>query len=171
MVKDEPVMIVIRGDLDEFNEDLDEADARKRRSEMGLFDLQQQSDEVQARIDDQRRDIESQMTQTMMLVGTSFGIIRNLLVVFGGSLTAIQQATLATIEAVIRTFTTVQSAFRLAQIGQLGPLGAALAVADVVATVSAIAMLVEAKDEARRQFQEINTRTIAAESALTSAFK
>ena len=118
----------------------------------------------------QAPDIEIQMHSALMLVTTTFGVVRNLLVIFGASLDAIQVAVLQTMETIIRTFITTTEAIRLAKLGTLGPLGAALAVAEVVSTVSATMMLISAQQEAKQQFALINAKVNATENALNYAF-
>ena len=145
-------MVVIRADTDEFKEDLDEVDARKMQSDLGLVETKRKSMELQRIINEQAQDIEIQMQTSLTLVGTTFGVVRNLLTIFGASLDAVQVATLQTMEVIIRTFVTTTEAIRLARLGALGPLGAALAVAEVVSTISSTMMLVAAQQDAKQQF-------------------
>ena len=165
-----PIMIVIRADTTEAEEDLNEIDTRIIKSELAISETTRKSDELRIVIDDQSREIELQMVTALTLVGTTFGVVRNLMTVFGASLDAVQMATLQTMETIIRTFITTTEAIRLARLGALGPLGAALAVAEVVSTVSATMMLVAAQQEARQRFEQINTRVDAAQNALRLTF-
>lgn len=165
-----PMMIVIRADTAEAEEDLNEIDTRIIKSELAIAETTRKSDELRIVIDDQSREIELQMVTALTLVGTTFGVVRDLMTVFGASLDAVQMATLQTMETIIRTFITTTEAIRLARLGALGPLGAALAVAEVVSTVSATMMLVAAQQEARQRFEQINTRVDAAQNALRLTF-
>jgi len=165
-----PTMVVIRGDLTELEDQLIDVDSRNIKSELAVADTHRKSMDLQRIIDEQAQNIEIQMQTSLTLVGTTFGVIQNLLTIFGASLDAVQIATIRTMETIIRTFITTAEAIRLAKIGALGPLGAALAVAEVVSTVSATMMLLAAKEEAKRRFAEINVRVEASQSALRSVF-
>ena len=165
-----PTMIVIRADTTELEDDLDEIDAKQMKSELAVVETTRKSMELQRIVDEQAQNIEIQMQTSLTLVSTTFGVVRNLLTIFGASLDAVQVAMLQTMETIIRTFITTTEAIRLARLGTLGPLGAALAVAEVVSTVSATMMLVAAQQEAKQQFALISTKVDAAQNALRLTF-
>ena len=166
-----PAMIVIRGDLRELDDQLIDVDSRNLKSELAVAETFRKSKDLDKHILDQKHEIELQMAQAIAVVSTTFGVVQNLFIVFGASLTDIQQATLRTMEAMIRTFITTAEAIRLSALGTLTPMAAALVVSEVASTMSAALMLMSAKEEAARIFEEANTRVIAAQRALGFALR